>query len=135
MKNSNLNKPTVAKALVFAEKNLIGKSIYHHDIGKKIFFTKKGIEKAINGKGKVTRTRLQLVFLAKNLLKKSRLFKIEKDRKKRIQIDLFYIMRTKTILDEITFEVIIKLKEGENGVIYYDHTGVKLKKQPNVSAD
>lgn len=128
-------KPTVEMALKYAEKNLYNKSVYHRDIGKKIVFTKSGIKKAINGKGKVTRTRLQLVFIAKDLLQKARLFSSESDAKKRKHIVLIYKLRTTTVLDGNKFEVLITLQQRKNGVLYYDHTAVKLKRQVSKPVD
>jgi len=127
--------PTVEQALAFADKYLVGKSIYHQDIGKKIVFTKGGIKKSINGKGRVTRTRLQLVFIASDLVKKARLYSSRKDRKKRDNILSVHTLRTTTTLDGNKFEVIIQLQENKNGVIYYDHTGIKIKKQLSVPVD
>lgn len=116
-------------ALEFSKKHLEGKSIYHPDIGKKVKFTKPGIKKSIHGKGKITRTRLQLIYIAKDLLKKSRLYKTEKDNKNRSNVGVIYKLRALTTLDGKQFEVLITVQERENGAIYYDHTGIKLKRQ------
>ena len=119
-------------AIEFSKNNLEGKSIYHRDIGKKILFTKPGIKKAIHGKGKISRTRLQLIYLAKDLLKKSRLYSTEKDNKNRSNVGAIYKLRASTILDGQPFEIFITVQERENGSIYYDHTGLKIKRQNSV---
>ncbi len=124
--------PTVESALAYADKHLVGTSIYHADVQKKVVFTKRGIKKALNGTGRVTRTRIQLVFIAKDLLKKARLHSSEKDKKRAKSGNVFHTLRTKEIFDGQTFEVIIKLKESTNGTIYYDHTEIQLKKQLSV---
>lgn len=122
-------------AMSFSKKHLEGKSIYHRDIGKKVHFVKPGIKKAIHGKGKITRTRLQLVYLAKDLLKKSRLFTSENDNRNRKIILTVHRLRTTTVLDGEKFEVKITIKERDNGTIYYDHTGIKIKRQNSVTGE
>lgn len=121
--------PTVEETLDFAEKNLYDKSIYHSDIGKQIVFTKSGIKKAISGKGKISKIRLQLVYLAIPLLKSSRLITHESDKKKRKQIKRVYKLAAFHFLNGIEYKIFFVLREGENGVIYYEHNGVKIKKR------
>jgi len=127
--------PTINEAIQYAENYLIGKSIYHQDIDKKILFTAAGIKKAIQGKTKPTRTRIQLVFIAKDLVKKARLFETKKDKKGRNDVIAYHTLRTTITLDGKRFEVIIKIQEKKNGSLYYDHTGVELKKQINVPGE
>lgn len=120
--------PTIESTLQFAEKNLYGKSIYHRDLGKKIHFSKSGIKKAIVGKRGVSKIRLQLVFLAKDILKSSRLITSTGDLKERKQVLMIYKLACFKSINGTEYKVFIVLRETLNGALYYDHDAVKIKK-------
>lgn len=127
--------PTIESTLQFAEKNLYGKSIYHRDLGKKIHFSKSGIKKAIAGKRGISKIRLQLVFLAKDILKSSRLITSTGDLKLRKQVLMIYKLACFKSINGIEYKVFIVLRETLNGALYYDHDAVKIKKHIKQTGD
>jgi len=120
--------PLLADVLAFAEKNLYGKSVYHRDIGKKIHFSKSGIKKALYGKRGVSKIRLQLVYVAKKILQSSRLINIEKDNKDRNKVLNIYKLNCFHTINGQEYRLFIVIRETANGVLYYDHEGIKIKK-------
>lgn len=121
-------KPTLKETLEFAESKLYGRSIYHRDIKKKVIFTKSGIKKAIMGKRGLSKIRLQLVYLAPQILKSSRLVVTEKDKKSRKQILNIHKLNCYHTINGQEYKIFIVLRESLNGNIYYDHDAIKIKK-------
>ena len=62
------------------------------------------------------------------MLKKSHLIEFKPDYKGRKEIAGAYKMRTSTTLEGEEFEVTLTLRQGENGIVYYDHEGTKISK-------
>ncbi|WP_323027998.1 zincin-like metallopeptidase domain-containing protein [Gelidibacter japonicus] len=120
--------PIVNDVLKWAEKNLYGQYIYHPDIGKKIHFRKSGIKKAIYGKKGISKIRLQLVYIAKQLLQSSRLINIESDKKNRRNVVNIYKLNSFHFINEQGYKIFITIRETPNGVLYYEHEGIKIKK-------
>lgn len=121
-------KPVVNDVLEWAEKNLYGTHIYQSDLGKKIHFEKSGIKKAIYGKRGVSKLRLQLVYVAKQILQTSRLVKIEKDKKGRINVLKIYKLLSFQTINGVEYKIFITIRETTDGILYYEHNGVKIEK-------
>ena len=113
-------------AFAWAEKNLIGKSIYHPELNKKILFTRRGVRHAIAARS----NRLKSVFIydVMSLLKNAKLIDIKKDRKGRKQIKNVYILYVDWVYGGVDYFAKIVVREGVNGAIYYDHVILKKKK-------
>lgn len=112
--------------LEWARKHLLGKSVYHEELGKRVHFNMKGIDHAISSK--LTITKASLITQAKEMLENSKLIKTETDKKNRKEIKAVYRLLSTAQIENELQEVIITLREGENGTIYYDHKIEELKK-------
>lgn len=122
------NNPKVDDVLDWADKNLVGKHVYHKDIDKKIRFSKSGIKKAIYGKRGVSKIRLQMVYIAKDVLQSSRLVTIQQDKKKRNHVKRIYKFVAFHEINSVPYRMFIVVRESDNGSLYYDHEAVKIKK-------
>ena len=70
---------------------------------------------------------MKLILQAEEMLKNSHLIAFEEDYKKRENIKGVYRMRSNAVLEGEDIKVILTLREGENGVIYYDHKIEEIK--------
>ena len=116
------------KVKEWAINNLVGKKVYHKDIGKDIIFTKKGIDHLIYDK--TYPLKLVLIYHAVSLLKSSTLSLIEKNRKGRADIKNVYRLENKFEYENQKYIVNIIIRETPQGLIYYDH-GVTKEKNLN----
>ena len=110
----------------WAKENLTGKSYQHPEIGKAVHFTNAGTYHCL--RRNLNKTKILLIFQAMEMLKKSHLIEFKPDYKGRKEIAGAYKMRTSTILEGEEFEVTLTLRQGENGIVYYDHEGTKISK-------
>ncbi len=110
----------------WAKKHLKGKSIYHEELKKKVVFSMKGIDHSISSN--LTIPKALLIFQAESMLISSSLLKIEADKKGRSEIKAIYRMSAVATIDEKKVKVVLTLREGENGIIYYDHKFATNKK-------
>lgn len=113
-------------ALKWARENLLGKKYYHKEIKKEVVFNSNGITHCINRNS--TNVKVELIFQAIELLKKSKFIRFEPDYKNRSEIKGVYKMSAETTIKKIKYDVEIILRESENGVVYYDHKAMKYKK-------
>jgi|GEM_PF-1275342 len=127
--------PKVEQVLEWAKQNLYGTHIYHRDIGKKIHFRQSGIKKAIYGKRGISKIRLQLVYVAKQILQSARLITIEKDNKKRLNVAKVYKLACFHTLNGQEYRIFIVIRETANGTLYYEHEGVKIQKHARQTGD
>lgn len=105
--------------LKWALEHLRGKKIYHKELKKYVVFNRTGIEHSLSSK--ISYDKLKLITQAEKMLKESHLIGFEEEYKGRENIAGVYRMKATAILDEEKVGVILTLREGENGVIYYDH--------------
>ncbi|MFK8301833.1 hypothetical protein ACI75Y_02890 [Capnocytophaga stomatis] len=105
--------------LDWALKNLRGKKVYHKELEKWVIFNRKGIEHTLSNR--ISLEKMTLILQAEKMLKNSHLIKFEEENKGRENIKGVYRMRSVGVVNDEEREVIITLREGENGVIYYDH--------------
>ena len=110
----------------WAKENLTGKSYQHPEIGKAVHFTNAGTYHCL--RRNLNKTKILLIFQAMEMLKKSHLIEFKPDYKGRKEIAGAYKMRTSTTLEGEEFEVTLTLRQGENGIVYYDHEGTKISK-------
>ena len=110
----------------WAKENLTGKSYQHPEIGKTVHFTNTGTYHCL--RRNLNKTKILLIFQAMEMLKKSHLIEFKPDYKGRKEIAGAYKMRTSTTLEGEEFEVILTLRQGENGIVYYNHEGTKISK-------
>ena len=105
--------------LKWALEHLRGKKIYHKELKKYVVFNRTGIEHSLSSK--ISYDKLKLITQAEKMLKESHLIGFEEEYKGRENIAGVYRMKANAVLDEEKVGVILTLREGENGVIYYDH--------------
>ena len=110
----------------WAKENLTGKSYQHPEIGKAVHFTNAGTYHCL--RRNLNKTKILLIFQAMEMLKKSHLIEFKPDYKGRKEIAGAYKMRTSITLEGEEFEVTLTLRQGENGIVYYDHEGTKISK-------
>ena len=110
----------------WAKENLTGKSYQHPEIGKAVHFTNTGTYHCL--RRNLNKTKILLIFQAMEMLKKSHLIEFKPDYKGRKEIAGAYKMRTSTTLEGEEFEVTLTLRQGENGIVYYNHEGTKISK-------
>lgn len=103
----------------WASENLRGKKVYHKELNKYILFSSKGIDHVLSSN--ISFDKMKLILQAEEMLKNSHIIAFEEDYKKRDNVKGVYRMSSKAILDKEEISVILTLREGENGVIYYDH--------------
>ncbi len=105
--------------LDWAFKNLIGKKVYHNEINKWVVFNYKGVSHSINSF--LDLDRISLITQAEKMVENSKLIEFQKDYRKRRNIKGAYKMESAATLKGKNIAVILILREGNNGVIYYDH--------------
>ena len=82
-------------------------------------FSSKGIDHVLSSK--ISLKKMYLIQQAEEMLKNSHLIAFAEDYKGRDNIKGAYRMSTKATLEGEEVKVILTLREGENGVVYYDH--------------
>ena len=112
--------------LKWALEHLRGKKIYHKELKKYVVFNRTGIEHSLSSK--ISYDKLKLITQAEKMLKESHLIGFEEEYKGRENIAGVYRMKATAILDEEKVGVILTLRKGENGVIYYDHKIEKIER-------
>lgn len=112
--------------LDWAFENLRGKKYFHKELGKWVIFNRKGIEHTLSYK--ISVEKIQLITQAEEMLKKSTLISFEPDKKKREEIKGIYRMASVCVVEDIEKDIVLTLREGQNGVIYYDHKIEKIEK-------
>lgn len=75
-------------ALEWAEKNLIGKSVFHKELKKKIEFTRQGVKHSVSAKSNFIKA--EFIYSVKNILPNSKLIDISPDKKKGLIILIFF---------------------------------------------
>lgn len=103
----------------WAYTHLRGKKVFHKELDKYVVFSSKGIDHVLSSK--ISLKKMYLIQQAEEMLKNSHLIAFVEDYKKRDNIKGAYRMSTKATLEGEELKVILTLREGENGVIYYDH--------------
>ena len=103
----------------WAYTHLRGKKVFHKELDKFVVFSSKGIDHVLSSK--ISLKKMYLIQQAEEMLKNSHLIAFAEDYKGRDNIKGAYRMRTKATFEGEELKVILTLREGENGVIYYDH--------------
>lgn len=103
----------------WAYTHLRGKKVFHKELDKYVVFSSKGIDHVLSSK--ISLKKMYLIQQAEEMLKNSHLIAFVEDYKKRDNIKGAYIMRTTATFEGEEVKVILTLREGENGVVYYDH--------------
>ena len=109
----------------WAAENLTGKKVYHKELDKYVIFSSRGIDHVLSSN--ISFNKMKLILQAEEMLKNSHLIAFEEDYKKRENIKGVYRMRSNAVLEGEDIKVILTLREGENGVIYYDHKIEEIK--------
>ncbi|WP_304296072.1 zincin-like metallopeptidase domain-containing protein [Capnocytophaga leadbetteri] len=110
----------------WAYTHLRGKKVFHKELDKYVVFNRKGIEHTLSSK--ISFEKMKLILQAEEMLKNSHLITFAEDYKGREHIKGAYRMSTKATLEGEELKVILTLREGENGVIYYDHKIEEIEK-------
>lgn len=103
----------------WAYTHLRGKKVFHKELDKFVVFSSKGIDHVLSSK--ISLKKMYLIQQAEEMLKNSHLIAFVEDYKKRDNIKGAYRMRTTATFEGEEVKVILTLREGENGVVYYDH--------------
>lgn len=103
----------------WAYTHLRGKKVFHKELDKYVVFSSKGIDHVLSSK--ISLKKMYLIQQAEEMLKNSHLIAFVEDYKKRDNIKGAYRMRTTATFEGEEVNVILTLREGENGVVYYDH--------------
>jgi hypothetical protein len=109
----------------WAAENLTGKKVYHKELDKYVVFSSRGIDHVLSSN--ISFNKMRLILQAEEMLRNSHLIAFEEDYKKRENIKGVYRMRSNAVLEGEDIKVILTLREGENGVIYYDHKIEEIK--------
>ena len=112
--------------LSWALTHLRGKKVFHKELDKYVVFNRKGIEHTLSSK--ISFEKMKLILQAEEMLKNSHLITFAEDYKGREHIKGAYRMSAKATLEGEELKVILTLREGENGVIYYDHKIEEIEK-------
>jgi hypothetical protein len=119
------NKAELEKAKAWAKENLLGKRIYQKDIDDYILFNIVGLNHMIYANS--YDLKIKMVYQTLDLIEKSTLFSIEKDKKARPDIKaIFRFVSNWKYLDKEYF-VYIVVRETRQGHFYYDHGIIKEK--------
>ncbi|WP_315060029.1 zincin-like metallopeptidase domain-containing protein [Capnocytophaga leadbetteri] len=110
----------------WAYTHLRGKKVFHKELDKFVVFSSKGIDHVLSSK--ISLKKMYLIQQAEEMLKNSHLIAFAEDYKGRDNIKGAYRMSTKATLEGEELKVILTLREGENGVIYYDHKIEEIEK-------
>ena len=103
----------------WAYTHLRGKKVFHKELDKFVVFSSKGIDHVLSSK--ISLKKMYLIQQAEEMLKNSHLIAFSEDYKGRDNIKGAYRMSTKATLEGEELKIILTLREGENGVVYYDH--------------
>ena len=103
----------------WAYTHLRGKKVFHKELDKYVVFSSKGIDHVLSSK--ISLKKMYLIQQAEEMLKNSHLIAFVEDYKKRDNIKGAYRMHTTATFEGEEVKVILTLREGENGVVYYDH--------------
>lgn len=103
----------------WAYTHLRGKKVFHKELDKFVVFSSKGIDHVLSSK--ISLKKMYLIQQAEEMLKNSHLIAFAEDYKGRDNIKGAYRMSTKATLEGEELKIILTLREGENGVVYYDH--------------
>ena len=103
----------------WAYTHLRGKKVFHKELDKYVVFSSKGIDHVLSSK--ISLKKMYLIQQAEEMLKNSHLITFSEDYKGRDNIKGAYRMRTTATFEGEEVKVILTLREGENGVVYYDH--------------
>ena len=103
----------------WAYTHLRGKKVFHKELDKYVVFSSKGIDHVLSSK--ISLKKMYLIQQAEEMLKNSHLIAFVEDYKKRDNIKGAYRMRSTATFEGEEVKVILTLREGENGVVYYDH--------------
>ncbi|WP_272149143.1 hypothetical protein [Tenacibaculum aiptasiae] len=106
----------------WAKEKLIGSKYYHKGIKETIYFSNSGVLKGIQKSNSWAKSKL--IYRIFNILKKSKLQEFKKMKGN----SGVYKLSTDFKVDSVKYDVIITLKKGSNGVVYYDHKLTRLKK-------
>lgn len=112
--------------LSWALTHLRGKKVFHKELNKYVVFNRKGIEHTLSSK--ISFEKMKLILQAEEMLKNSHLITFAEDYKGREHIKGAYRMSTTATFEGEELKVILTLREGENGVIYYDHKIEEIEK-------
>ncbi|MFL0065549.1 hypothetical protein V2595_07930 [Tenacibaculum maritimum] len=105
------------------KKDLLKKKIDHTGIKETIRFSANGL-----GKIKQSKLKNQLLLKVYNLLKKSTLIDFTEQFKRKNKIAGIYQMNSTTKIEGVKYQIVLILKKGSNGVVYYDHKATKIEK-------
>ncbi len=109
----------------WAIKNLVGKKVYHKEIGKEIIFNNNGISHAIYAK--TYPEKIDLIYKTIELLESSSLISIEKDKRGRPDFQAIYKLITKSKLGDKDISVYIIVRETKMGCYFYGQGIIKEK--------
>ncbi len=125
MEKKSSRKEDLESAKKWAYENLLNKTVYHKDIHDYINFNKAGIDHLIFAK--TYDQKIKMIYSAVELIKRSRLFAIEKDKRERK--DTKAILKFVSIWQDEGHEyfVYIIVRETVQGKYYYDHNIIKQK--------
>ncbi|RRO19689.1 zincin-like metallopeptidase domain-containing protein [Flavobacteriaceae bacterium 14752] len=118
--------PTLKEAKDYALEKYAGKKYFNKDIGKHINVSKSNIKKAASGRGQTNLNRRLLLYVIDRIIQSSRLIKTEVNRNEINKNS--YITNGKIVINNRVINYRLRLNEGGNGVIYYDHYGIEIKK-------
>ena len=113
------------KAKEWALNNLVGKKIFHKDINDFILFSADGVNHAIYAK--TYDEKIKMIYDAQLLLKNSKLYSIEKDKKNRPDVKAIYKFVSNWNDTKKIHIVYIVVRETKQGKFYYDHGIIKEK--------
>lgn len=116
-------KEDLDKAMEWAFKNLLGKRYYCPAIKSYVKFTEGGIKHSV--KSKTYPTKIKLIYLSVQMLRNAQKIWEGEDKKSRAEIKRIYHLKSSTIIDGISKDVYIVLREMKDGTVYYDHNTQK----------
>lgn len=117
----------IKDAQAWAEKNLVGVSLYCKAIRKDVLFTRSGIKHALNFKR--SEAKIILLYDLLSLVAGAKLQSKEADKKGRKQILNVYTLANEYKHGTKTYLIYIIIREVKEGVFHYDHGVVKEKEQ------
>jgi len=116
------------RAISYYKNHLAGTSVEHPKLGK-ILFSNSGFKKPISFSADTRK--LKLFPFLPEIIKNGEIIEEENDRRGRSNIDYFYTLKSKVILDGKEEFVRISVRKDNSGKLYYDHVIEKaLKSTP-----
>ncbi len=109
----------------WALKNLVGKKVYQKDIDNYINLNISGLNHAIYAKTYFEK--IEMIYNVIELIEKSTLFSIEKDKKGRPDIKAIYRFVSNWKYKGKEYFIYIIVREVKQGKFYYDHGIIKEK--------